>query len=166
MSETHWKQNFNYKYAGAYELKSGETRTVTIKRFGNEEVVSTKGDKQMCFVVYFEDDKKPMVLNKTNCKTIEKLYGPVIENWIGKSIIIEAQRVKAFGDIVDALRVKHIHPKINTLVDIASGKAKIEACTNLDELKQVYMALSQSEKTALLALKDEKKMILEGKIAS
>src|SRR4030042_5116060 len=111
MSETHWKQNFNYKYTGAYELAQGETRTVTIKKTCTEEVASTNGDKQMCFVAYFEENNKPMVLNKTNCKTIEKLYGPIIEKWIGKKVIIEAKKVKAFGDMVDALRIKHSLPK-------------------------------------------------------
>ena len=53
-----------------------------------------------------------MIMNKTNCKIIEKIYGtPYIEDWIGKKIQIYVQKgVKAFGEIVDALRIREQIP--------------------------------------------------------
>jgi hypothetical protein len=49
-----------------------------------------------------------MILNKTNCKIITKVLDtPYIDNWVGKSIVIYAAKVKAFGDMVEALRVKN-----------------------------------------------------------
>jgi len=49
-----------------------------------------------------------MILNKTNCKIITTVIDtPYIEQWIGKSIIIYAAKVKAFGGMVEALRVKN-----------------------------------------------------------
>ena len=51
--------------------------------------------------------KKGMILNKTNCKIISKrLDSPYIEQWVGKSITIYAAKVRAFGEMVEALRVK------------------------------------------------------------
>jgi hypothetical protein len=161
MAETHWKQNFNYKYTGAYELKSGETKTLTIKRTCSEEVASEKGRIDSCFVAYFENQTKPMILNKTNCKTIEKLYGPIIENWIGKKIVVESQRVKYKGDMVDALRVKHVQPKQEQLANIDSARAALEACQTLDDLKRVYLSLSKEEQFATISIKDEIKSRLE-----
>jgi hypothetical protein len=59
-------------------------------------------------VAYFIGGKKGMILNKTNCKIITKVLDtPYIDNWVGKSIIIYAAKVKAFGDMVEALRVKN-----------------------------------------------------------
>ena len=161
MSETQWTQNFNYKYTGAYELKQGETKVVTIARTCTEEVMDTSGKKQMCFVAYFEGQSKPMVLNKTNCKTIEKLYSPIIEKWIGKQICLESKQVKAFGDVVDALRVKNIVPRTSK-VDITIPQQLLEACISLDDLKSTYLSLSKDEQAATVSIKDAVKARLSG----
>jgi hypothetical protein len=48
-----------------------------------------------------------MILNATNCKTITKLKGsPYIEEWIDFSFKIYPTKVKAFGDMVEALRIR------------------------------------------------------------
>lgn len=151
---THWKQNFNYKYAGAYELAPGETKTLTIKHCGKEDVMSINGDKQNCLVVYFSESSKPMVLNKTNCKTIEKLYGPFVETWVGKRIIIESKKVKAFGEEVDALRVKKVAPAPLVQVDYSGCINKLKACKSLEELKTVYTSFSPEEQAATATTKD------------
>lgn len=161
MSGTHWKQNFNYKYTGAYELPEGQTRTLRIQRLCNEDVCDTSGKKQLCFVAYFDGQSKPMVLNKTNCKTIEKLYGPIIEQWIGKQITIESKKVKAFGEMVDALRVKHSVPKPSN-TDNSKYEQQLSNCKNLGELKSVYTGLPPEVKFALSCLKDSIKSKLEG----
>lgn len=161
-TETHWKQNFDYKYTGAYELKPGETKTLTIKRLCNEEVMSTSGQKQLCFVAYFDAQEKPMVLNKTNCKTITKLYGPYIEVWIGKQIIIESKKVKAFGEEVDALRVKNSFPKTLTASEIETAKEKLSECKTLEQLKTVFLSLSKELQAATNQTKDTIKTTLSG----
>lgn len=157
--ETHWKQNFNYKYTGAYELNAGECKTVTISKTCREEVSSTKGDKQLCFIAYFQGSSKPMVLNKTNCKIIAKMYGSMIERWIGKQIIIEAKAVKAFGEVVEALRVKHTIPKAET-INTKKLIMAIDDCIDMDELKAVYTAMTPAERSAMLKCKDAKKVKL------
>ncbi|MBQ2443125.1 MAG: hypothetical protein II498_07235, partial [Ruminococcus sp.] len=55
-----------------------------------------------------------MILNSTNMKTITKLFGtPYIEDWSGRRIQIGIEKVKAFGDVVDALRVRKFIPAEN-----------------------------------------------------
>ena len=115
-NKTHWKKNFNYNYLGAYSLLDNQELTLTITKVVKEVVTGSGGQKDECTVAYFKEsvggENKPMILNKTNCKIIEKLYNtPYIENWKGKQVIIYVENnIKAFGDLVDALRIKQILP--------------------------------------------------------
>lgn len=151
----HWKQSFDYKYTGAYELQPNEEKVVTIKKVCKEEVNSTDGKKSMCLVAYFEESSKPMVLNKTNCKTIEKIYSPFTDDWIGKKITVFAQKVKAFGDTVDALRIRPTRP-VEKAVDYSAQIKQIESCKTIDELKTVWSS-PNFPTTALEAIKNKKK---------
>lgn len=153
---THWKQNFNYNYTGAYELQPGEERLLTILRTAHEEVPDQSGKKQDCFVAYFKESSKPMILNKTNCKTIAKIYSPFVENWVGKQIIVKAETVKAFGEMVDALRVKSVKPEQKT-ADYSKQIESLKACTTLEQLQKIYLALNDAERKATVSVKDEMK---------
>jgi hypothetical protein len=131
----HWKQHFNYQYTGAYELNPGEEKTVKIKTVKKESVTGADGKLTQCLVAYFHGEIKPMILNKTNCKSIEKLYSPFVENWKDKEITIYASKVKAFGDVVDALRIRPTVPK---KTDISLFEKQLRDCKTLDELKTVF----------------------------
>lgn len=114
--KTHWKKNFNYNYLGSYSLDEGQEVTLTITGVKKELVQSGNGEKESCTVATFKEkvnkENKPMILNKTNCKIIEKLYGtPYIELWAGKQVTIYVDpNIKAFGETVEALRIKQIVP--------------------------------------------------------
>ena len=105
---THWKKLTNPDYLGAYAFDKGEEKTVTIANVGREIVMGAEGKKEECTVAHFrEPGMKPMILNATNCKAISKLYGTAyIEEWAGKRIILRVQQIKAFGEVVDAVRIK------------------------------------------------------------
>ena len=82
-------------------------------------IMSGDGKKEECMVVRFrESGVKPLVLNATNAKTIEKLYKtPYIEQWNGRKIQLYVEMVKAFGETVEALRIRRKIPaaaRINT----------------------------------------------------
>ena len=154
----HWKQNFDYRFTGAYELEPGQTVTRKITRTGHEMVKTDRGEER-CFVAYFEGQTKPMVLNKTNCKTIEKLYGPQVEGWIGKEIVIASAKVRAFGDTVDALRIKEIRPT-SARIDTTKARAALENAATIDELAKTFAGLTIEEKNALVAVKDQMKVKL------
>lgn len=110
---THWKKLTNPDYLGAYSvMDAGHDLVLTIKAVKEELVSGTDGKKEQCVVAYFVGGEKPMILNKTNMKAIEKLYGtPFIEEWVGKRIQVYSARVKAFGETVDALRIRPTVPK-------------------------------------------------------
>lgn len=115
---THWKKLMNPDYLGGYALTPGQDLIATIKSVGNEEVTGTDGKKEICSVIHFaENDIKPMILNATNNKTIAKLFKtPYIEQWCGRKIQIYTEKVKAFGEVWDALRIRPFLPVEKTLV--------------------------------------------------
>lgn len=106
MSETHWKKLTNPNYLGAYAFNPGEEKIVTIDYVAQEEIVGAEGRSDRCIVAHLVGEK-PLILNKTNCKAITKLLGtPYIEEWAGARIVLQVQRVKAFGEDTDAVRIK------------------------------------------------------------
>lgn len=110
---THWKELQDSPYLGAYCLQPGQELQLTIAKAGVESVVSSDGSKEDCRVIHFKErGVKPMIVNATNAKTISKLAGsPYLENWAGTEIQIYAEKVKAFGEITEALRLRPFKPK-------------------------------------------------------
>lgn len=110
--KTHWKKLTNPNYLGAYSIEDGRDLILTIKNVREEKVIGTDGKKDDCVVCYFYENVKPMILNSTNMKMIAKLYKTnFIEDWVGKKIQVGIEQVRAFGDIVDALRIRKIIPQ-------------------------------------------------------
>lgn len=122
---THWKKLTNPDYLGAYALEPGHDLIVTIASVANETVTGTDGKKETCMVMRFRENVKPMVLNATNSKTITKLLKtPYIEYWAGRKIQIFVQEgVKAFGETVDALRIRPYLPVEKELLCADCGQA-------------------------------------------
>ena len=115
MDKTHWKKLTNPDYLGAYSLASGDGYREIVAKIAyvkQEKVVGPDGKQEMCMVAHLADGLKPMILNRTNCKAIEKVCGsPFIDDWAGVMISVYVAEVKAFGDVVDALRIRPTKPK-------------------------------------------------------
>ena len=107
MTATHWKKLKNNNYLGAYMLEPDKDIIVTIRDIKKGEVIGDGGEKGEGALVYFAEYDKPMILNSTNAKAISTIYDtPYIEEWIGRKIQLYSTRIKAFGEYVDALRVR------------------------------------------------------------
>lgn len=108
---THWKKLTNPHYIGAHDLQPGQELKITLDKVTNEVVKCFDGKsikEETCVVAHIKGTQKPMILNKTNCKIIARVLDtPYIEEWSGKSIVIYSAKVKAFGEMVEALRVKN-----------------------------------------------------------
>ncbi len=112
MEKTHWKKLNNPDYLGAYALNPGEDMILTIKSAGKETFTGTSGKKEEGILIHFVENVKPMICNATNAKTISKVAGsPYVEDWNGVRISLYSQEVSAFGETVDALRVRSYAPK-------------------------------------------------------
>jgi len=139
---THWKQLANLNYLGAYSIESGDL-VVTIKSVSKQMVKGPEGRDEECIVATL-DGQKPMILNKTNCKTISKLFGtPYIEEWSGKKVSLYVAKVKAFGEVVEALRVRATLPTLPELTPshekwAAAGAALKAGQVTVESLRKNY----------------------------
>lgn len=122
MDKHHWKKFINPDYLGAYSLDNGQGGytdvTATIQSVKVENVTGADGKKEDCMVMRFKEarigtvDMKPMIVNVTNAKALEKLFKtPYVEDWSGRKVSIGVESVKAFGDVVDALRIRKTLPR-------------------------------------------------------
>ena len=129
---THWRKLHNPDYLGSYALEPGKDMVVTIKNTGNEMVVGADGKKEECMVMHFEGGVKPMIVNSTNAKAITKvLKTPYIEKWSGSKIQLFSDRIKAFGEIVDALRVRPFMPKEEIKFNCSECKSELKATSKM-----------------------------------
>ena len=103
---THIDNLFDDPYLKAASLE-GEVRIFIIKNVTQEEVGAKK---DLCPVVHFQQCKKGLVLNKTNAKRIKSLYGPEVEGWFGKRIMLYPSETDYAGDTVECIRVKAESP--------------------------------------------------------
>lgn len=109
---THWKKLENPDYIGAYAFQPGERKALTILKATREMIHGIDGKKEECTLVYWKENEKPLILNATNGKMISKVAGtPFIEEWPGKRVTLRVEKVKAFGEVVDAVRVDKEAPK-------------------------------------------------------
>lgn len=113
MTERKYKnyKSFNSSYIGGWTFEDGD-KTFTIKDVQPMMVRNEKnqsGEEKMCII--FEEIDKPMVLNSTNNETITKVIGSgLFDDWIGQRITIGTERIRAFGDVWDAVRVRPEKP--------------------------------------------------------
>lgn len=145
---THWKALASPEYIGSYALEPGKDIVLTIKSAGQEMVTGNNGKKEEKLVIHFmENGVKPMICNRTNAKVITKLHKtPYIEQWTGKKIQLYSSRITAFGEEVDALRVRDYVQAAPT-VDVSSAIDTLNACTTTEELKAAFLKLSKQEQS-------------------
>lgn len=121
------KMGKNPNYLGSWDLDELPNRevTLTVEKIVDEEVVAA-GQKEVATVCYWTDRAfKPMILNVTNKKTICKLYKTKdTEKLKGKSVIIGVEKVRAFGDVYDALRFRARIPQVKSTTNIKCENCK------------------------------------------
>ena len=68
-----------------------------------------KAEKKL--VVWFTNDERGLVLNKTNNRTIRGAFGDDTANWLGKIIVVFPTMTDVRGKMTPALRVRIPPPK-------------------------------------------------------
>lgn len=107
----HWRNLTDLEHLRAECFAPREKKVLTIKEIKREKLTSQNGAVEEKPVAYFEENVLPMVLNVTNCKMIEKLYGTGnIYDWIGKKIQVIATKTKVAGESVPCLRIENVIP--------------------------------------------------------
>jgi len=152
--KTHWKKTMNPNYLGAYALEPNQDLIVEITEVKTESVMNADGRNEECLVAHLKD-QKPLIVNKTNAKAIAKVCGSnYIEDWKGKQIALYISNVKAFGELVEAIRVRTVAPK-------AKSKRKL----NDDDFKKLVKAVADGsylleDAVANFVLNDSQRSIL------
>jgi hypothetical protein len=156
----HWKKQFNYDYLGSYSLDGKKEVVVTIDKLAQDQVTGQQGRKEDCFVVYYKEFDKPMILNRTNAKAIEKVSGSgLIQDWKGVKVTLFVEKgVKAFGDVVDALRIRDKKPMEQKMTSEIMKQMEFAISEGKGEL--VQMAMSKYTMTK------EQQAVLRNKLSS
>lgn len=128
--KTHWKKVVSDpNYLGEADFQEGEEKIATIARVAQNETVQTAEGSSKKAVVHFKEPLKPMILNVSRSKAIEKVAGsPFFEDWPGTTVQLYIEHgIKAFGDVVSAVRVRPRKPIIKQPVKCADCGQDIQS---------------------------------------
>lgn len=97
------------RFLKASDVEDGDL-TLTIAEVRLERIGqgSQADDK---WVLFFSEDEKGLVLNKTNTNTIAKLHGDDTDDWVGRPVTLYATEVQYQKDMVDAIRIRSKPPR-------------------------------------------------------
>jgi hypothetical protein len=126
-------QVFPSKYITAADL-NGKSFTLTIRTVTLEEMQTHDNKQVRKPVVWFEKAEKGFVMNVTNAHIIVALYGDETSGWTGKRITLYPTKVKAFGAMQDAIRVRE---EIPAQPKPAATAPQVEEQTGLDDDEDV-----------------------------
>jgi hypothetical protein len=100
-----YDQSRFFKAADLEGEKKLRVKTVT------EELVGVGAEQQKKLVVWFTNDERGLVLNKTNNRTMRGAFGDDCAGWAGKIIVLFPSTVDLRGKMVPSLRVRIPPPK-------------------------------------------------------
>lgn len=108
-TKTHWKKLHDPNFLGSYSLANDEgkfvDRIIKLKSISKQEVKGEDGKEAEKIVAEVHGDK-PLIINATNAKMLTKLFNSAfVEDWVNKPITLTVKKIKAFGELVDALRI-------------------------------------------------------------
>lgn len=111
-----WREVYKSDYLASWDIDDGETLILTIKSVKEEEcnIMAKTKDEKIKVVAYFEEKgHRPMIVNPTNCKIMQKLTGcRYFEDWAGTRIEVycEEKNTKS-GEKKFGLSIKKELPK-------------------------------------------------------
>ena len=94
------------RFLKAADLKSGKKFKI---KDVTEELVGDEQEKKPA--LWFTNDERGLILNKTNIRTLAGAYGDPMKDWIGKIIVVFPTMANFRGRMVEALRVRIPPPK-------------------------------------------------------
>lgn len=124
------------KFIQAFEL-DGKDHAVTIQRITGEEIEGENNRKARKPVVHLAEFPRPLVLNKTNARTLIQLYGPDYHQWNGKRFVMFPTTTKMAGETVDCIRIRKTKPPA----------AQQKQPKSLDDRVSTFLAYLQECKT-------------------
>ncbi len=163
----------NPNYLGGWDLQDASGKTVdiivTIKEVKQEETFNQKSQTmEPVLTVYFQE-VKPIILNATNRKTLCKVTETeYIELMVGKRIQLTTKKIRAFGEMHDAIRIVSKLSSQLSAVEQPKQVDEVDCITRLEKadtvvlLAEIWGSLTRPEQanSVVLAKKDELKQKL------
>lgn len=110
MSLPSWEKIIDPNFINAELIGGvGSEKVVTIKDIDMAECYDEGSKAKVQKQTVFFEECKPMVLNKTNAKTLKRLFSPNSDNpadAFGHRIILRVEEVRAFGKKTTGIRIK------------------------------------------------------------
>lgn len=101
-----YRENFPSKWLSAIDLH-GRAHPVRIHRVTQEVVKDRNGDETIKPCIEFEGANKKLIMNLTNCRSVAEIAGSDdTDEWPGAIVELYTARVMAFGEEVDAVRIR------------------------------------------------------------
>jgi hypothetical protein len=99
---------FPAKYLKSSDVK--ERPRIAVISHIEQEKVGKGQDAEEKYILHFEGDTKPMVLNRTNWDALEEAFGDS-DDWSGHKVKIRTARTQFQGKAVDGIRLEAIVAK-------------------------------------------------------
>ncbi len=100
---------YDNRFIGAWDLTRGDV-TVTIARIEATELTGSGGKKARKPVLFFDGKEKGFAAGKASTNVIARMYGPEVNDWVGKRITLYATKTNMAGEEVDCIRVRNVVP--------------------------------------------------------
>jgi hypothetical protein len=138
----HWRAMMDSDWLRSVDIEGKGEPTVTISRVVGGEVTGVGGKKNKKPVLYFEGKSKPLAIGATIGKTIERMYGPKTEDWVGKRITLYVTTTNAMsGETVSCIRVRPTVP----VGKARSAPAETPPADDEDEINRRNAAPTEDE---------------------
>lgn len=146
----------------AYDLDNREV-TVQIEKVFAGELMGEKGRKSKKPMIKFVGKDKKLAVNKTNGKTISKMYGKNTDDWVERWITIYPTTTEFGGETVDCIRVKPGIPSGKPAGSARNGRNKqsggagtfdpdAESKAEIDKVERAYHEETARKKKAIEAV--------------
>jgi hypothetical protein len=96
---------FPSEYVAAEDLQ-GKDVALTIAKVEKATLRTNDKKTKDAFLIHFDRARKPLVLNKTNARTIAQLHGTQAEKWVGKRVALYPTTCDAFGQTTTCIRIR------------------------------------------------------------
>lgn len=110
---THYKDMFDpSQYLCAVDIEGKGDVVVTIEKVERHVLTGEKGKKAKKPLISFTGAVKKYAAGKTVCKAISGMYGPIVQDWVGKRVTLFVTTTRSSeGDTVPCIRVRPEVPK-------------------------------------------------------
>jgi hypothetical protein len=66
---------------------------------------------EMRYVIFFAEFQRGLILNRTVSRSIQKMYGSEIDNWVGKKMTLYRSETPVGGEVKPCVRVRETKPQ-------------------------------------------------------